>query len=1774
MALSLSANVIGLKSSNSASLTLSFKAPALEINPTPLLGQQFHELKMAESVVSAEPDEPGLPIYGTSIILPASGSYRYTVRPLGTESYSNIRPLPAAKVEEGLSAGYDQSIYAQYQPKPLVQAAEIAVLRDFRILQLSFSPLSWDSATGELEVIREFELDIEFTNERTASDMEEYSTYSPAFRKIYEANLLNFGDYRHLNLDNGYGRILLLHSSSVDATTLVIINTFVKWKVQKGYEVMAANTQTAGSSNTAIKNYIQQQYNNLNTRPDFVIIVGDTPQIPTFKETLSGYNGDGDYPYTYLAGDDQLGDVFIGRVSANNANQLSTVLRKVYLTERDLDISGENGNWMDKILLVGDQSSSGISCIYNCKHVKNMAEQAYDGYSFTEVYSSPFASAINDGINSGVAFFSYRGWLGMSGWSPGNALNNGVKLPHVVTLTCSTGNFDGSGEGTTEALIRLGTDAAPRGAVTAIGMATTGTHTMFNNVLNSGIFAGIFSYGMRSMGEALLNGKLFLRQVYGASHTNQTNYMAHWANLMGDPTVEVFVGKPKALVIESPTQVTEGSSLISLRVTDQSGAPVPFVSMTAYNAQQNQLLAKGITDEFGNIQFFIGGGINSTVLLTAARHDYKPAQKQLLAGDGGMVYADKSIFENGQNGSIGNGDSFPTASERVAVKLKLKNTTEETISGITATLSCSDSYVELLTSSLTFPNASSYQSTEANQFFLFDIAENVPANYDVTIMALVSAGGQSWEVPVPIRVYNADIQVDSVIISAGGDAFLDPAETGNMVVRVENRSIALASGLQAELISHNEMIQVQSGECLLGSIPAGAFANTVGGFTVQANSALVPGMQIPFTLRLTNEDGFRQDAPFSLTVGKVNQNTPLGPDSYGYFIYDETDTSFNDCPSYEWIEINPALGGGGTSVGNQLLATVNLPFPFTFYGKVYEQITLCTHGYIAMGVSDYPEYRNTPIPGGMGPAPMIAAFWDNLVYSGDAGIFYKYDTQENIFIVEYYKMRSGYNSSSLETFQVIFYDEQFYSTGLGDGMIKIQYKDFNNIDTGYSNTQHGNYATIGIKDHTNSRGLQYTYNNVYPPAAAPLGNNKAILITTIPVLYESPYLFYRDYIVSDNAGTGVAQPGQSVELGIVLTNLGLTTAEEASIEVSLNSPYATLSTFQSEYPPIACGEERANTNPIILNINNNCPDGAILSLQATAYCGSSEWSFPVNVQVRKPQLQLLAANISDVLGNGNGSADPGETIELILNLKNNSPLDAHDISCSFSTISPYVTINAQTEIIPLIPAEGIAQAVYQLHLSEDVPLGNNVTFYFTYMGAQVTPETATVSVSVGTTGMSEDFEEHNGNFIPSPTSGGWAWGTSTTAGAHSGNKVWGTVLNGQYSSNAHYSLITPQVFVGQNFMLEFWHRYETEMTYDGACVQINTGGATWNTLIPEGGYPTSYVNSLSGPGYTGNSGGWLPARFSLSQYSNQLVKFRFLFRSDTSVQNNGWYIDDVRTSGYLELVGKVSGNILSLDPEINYNSVLVSNQNNVTASVSDQGEYVLYLPLGEHEVKAHSDGYLASTPLQADISMQSLFYEHDFDLQLLNYIEHLSHALNNGLLELFWTDVSDDDMAVSSYSVFRKFGAGAYEEIDVGGFVHFEEQLTVSGPYYYYVVANYVGGTSRKSNTIHFVYDSLDSCDETQSPFITELYPNYPNPFNPQTTISFSLRQDGKVSISLYNIKGQKVATLVDENLPKGKHSIVWQGRDQRGTPVSSGVYLLRMQSADGVLSRKISLIK
>jgi hypothetical protein len=99
------------------------------------------------------------------------------------------------------------------------------------------------------------------------------------------------------------------------------------------------------------------------------------------------------------------------------------------------------------------------------------------------------------------------------------------------------------------------------------------------------------------------------------------------------------------------------------------------------------------------------------------------------------------------------------------------------------------------------------------------------------------------------------------------------------------------------------------------------------------------------------------------------------------------------------------------------------------------------------------------------------------------------------------------------------------------------------------------------------------------------------------------------------------------------------------------------------------------------------------------------------------------------------------------------------------------------------------------------------------------------------------------------------------------------------------------------------------------------------------------------------------------------------------------------------------------------------------------------------------------------------------------------------------------------------------------------------------------------ATTVNFILKETPSDDNLLPVVATALNGNYPNPFNPETTISYSVKQPGRVKLEVYNIKGQLVRTLVDEEQATGHYKLLFNAKDDRGRSIASGVYMLRMEA-------------
>ena len=182
------------------------------------------------------------------------------------------------------------------------------------------------------------------------------------------------------------------------------------------------------------------------------------------------------------------------------------------------------------------------------------------------------------------------------------------------------------------------------------------------------------------------------------------------------------------------------------------------------------------------------------------------------------------------------------------------------------------------------------------------------------------------------------------------------------------------------------------------------------------------------------------------------------------------------------------------------------------------------------------------------------------------------------------------------------------------------------------------------------------------------------------------------------------------------------------------------------------------------------------------------------------------------------------------------------------------------------------------------------------------------------------------------------------------------------------------------------------------------------------------------------------------------------------------------------------------------------------------------------------------------------------DDQTINELDSLNFAIiasdpDGNILEYSWQLDGEEVSIIETYDFITNWqSSGDYEVM-------------------LYVTDNFETSDNELNFTWNVHVNDTAGSGSTLMPNITKLYQNYPNPFNPSTTIKYNLKDNSNIKIDLYNTKGQKISTLINQNQVAGYHSIVWDGNDDFGNSVSSGLYLYKLVINEQVIGIKKCLL-
>lgn len=915
-------------------------------------------------------------------------------------------------------------------------------------------------------------------------------TISGAFVEAYKELADNYEDSYLRNLPLSRPKMLIISHPQLASHQ----SAFVNWKRSLGFDVYVVNKADAGNSLQEIRDYIGTHYQQY--KCDYLLLWGDVNgnfAIPTnfYPSPEYAENDADDHYYTLLEGDDYFPEMLVGRFSISDVAQFITITNKTIYYEKT-HMSNTN-NWMNRALVVAGNYAEGTlrptTPVLMSRWLRN--KMLDFGYAQVDtVYyippSNPGTQNIIASINQGVQFINYRGWGDANGWhypyfhiSDLNSTIPSTRMPIVYSIVCNTGDFANSvNPSFGERWMQMGSMAIPGGAIAFVGPSDLHTKTRLNNSISTGAFRSILDNGVRGFGTSVLMGKIELYKNFpnDIAAGQYVPFYYHVYNMLSDPSLNMWVLTPDTIpesVIEGGLTFSQSASHIRINAANLNGAIVSGTkngSDFTYTTLQNGYAVLPIDpDQQGN------------VTVTVSKPNFVPLVSELtLQGTASIGLVSNSLAEAYINPATAN-----------SVTLGLKNFSTAAYANVNVNITASHPGVTFTTPNQVISSLAAGATSNLN--FQFNVAPTLTPGVIVDFTVTITN-------PAVQHVFQLKTGGAQIMMYAHQGQII-PGQSNVVQFTVGNSGNVAMNDIFIQPLSQTTAATVQLTPVSIGSLAPGQTAQF--NATINLPSDVWEGRNLPLKFVASNSTGYSNSCFYAVTAGTPGTNDPTGPDEYGYFAYDSSDTGYAQAPDYNWVEIDPRDGGQGQVflVKDDGSKTVSLPFSFRFYGNDYNSITMCSNGWISFIPSDMTDFYNCYIPAALGPYTMVAAYWDdlkgmkvqvdsvNFVFN-DMRLCYWHDTANNRYIIQWNDAYNQYNidayeNASLEKFQIILYPR----VGM-DGDIVLQYHTVDNPGTTT------NYCTVGIEDETQLRGLTYTHGNTYPLTAPALAAGLAVKFTT------------------------------------------------------------------------------------------------------------------------------------------------------------------------------------------------------------------------------------------------------------------------------------------------------------------------------------------------------------------------------------------------------------------------------------------------------------------------------------------------------------------------------------------------------------------------------------------------------------------------------------------------------------------------------------------------------
>jgi hypothetical protein len=437
--------------------------------------------------------------------------------------------------------------------------------------------------------------------------------------------------------------------------------------------------------------------------------------------------------------------------------------------------------------------------------------------------------------------------------------------------------------------------------------------------------------------------------------------------------------------------------------------------------------------------------------------------------------------------------------------------------------------------------------------------------------------------------------------------------------------------------------------------------------------------------------------------------------------------------------------------------------------------------------------------------------------------------------------------------------------------------------------------------------------------------------------------------------------------------------------------------------------------------------------------------------------------------------------------------------------------------------------------------------------------------------FSDSYENGIANWtVQSP----WAILTQNT------NHVLTDSPSGNYSSNVSLDALktSPVSLVNvSNATLTFDLKYALEPNYDFLHVLLSSNGNTWTELTS----------------FTGTSNVWTNYSYSLAGYQGSNLYLKFRLTSDNAVTADGVYLDNIKISGFpttQTVYGDTDSNWM-----INYQDMVNLVAYSVGTNLIEDADPSPWEDFRLEGADVDNDGFVTATDayyiftrlydysgaFPAQDGPVISFSDTGFGVSASGDSIMISAEHPENIKAMTFHFSADSNVNLSSFNPpFGSIGGIAYSNLTEGKIsllvtagvlplnIIETMQFTASGD-----VLHCHGAVN--DQTINLDLNLTPNQDDSEIPPVTQLLGCYPNPFRTDTSIRFTLnKQTQSIRISIYNLRGQLVKSLVSEHPLKGINAIIFDGRDNHNRPLGNGIYYYRLESETTSLTGKLVLLK